>query len=871
MLKKRVHIIPHIHWDREWYFTSEESRILLINNMEEILERLENDPNYPHFVLDGQTCILEDYFAIKPENKNRIKKLVEAGKLIIGPWYTQTDTIVINGESIIRNLLYGIKDCNEFGDHMKIGYLPDSFGQSEQLPQIFKGFDIDKSIFWRGCSERHGTDKTEFNWKSNDGSQVLAQILPLGYAIGKYLPNDMEALQKRLTIYLQVLEKGATTNVLILPNGHDQMPLQKDIHEVIGTLNKAFPDCEFFLSSYDKVYEEILSENPQLDTIQGEFNDGKYMRVHRSISSTRMDIKVLNSRIENKITNILEPLMTIAYSLGFEYHHGLIEHIWKLIMKNHAHDSIGCCCSDEVHREIKERFLLAEDKIDKLTNFIKRKIADHNKDFESKDKLVLFNLLPQAKTEIHESIVRIRANNIKIHDEQGDFVDFEIISKEEIDPGLIDRQIVHYGEYNPFIQYHIQFEADLPSMGYRIFYVEATESTTQLLSKVSATHLENKFFRISFNQNGTINIFNKELQKEFENILLLENSGDDGDEYDYSPPKQDWIFTSHKAEATTKIYTEASIQKAEIEYTLSLPKDLSERARKKTSINMPVTILLTLKDNDPKIYTKVVFDNEAVDHRIRILIPTDLICFESIADQQFGLISRPLHDPTLDVWEEENWSEKPVNIYSMMSFIGLYNNNEGFSCLTDGIREYEILNNSTIALTLMRSVGFLGKSELLNRPGRPSGISLPTPDSQMKGVQSYNFGLYWYKGNEVTSFDKARAFTTPVINYNKIPYNAMKLNLEDKTTPSSYQFLTLKGDIQLSVLKVSENNQGIIIRIFNPYRDQHISGKIICHTNITKAFIVNLKEEIKEEIQQNNGVIFLTNIAPNKIITILVK
>lgn len=39
----RVHITPHMHWDREWYFTTEASRILLVNNMEEILTRLEQD------------------------------------------------------------------------------------------------------------------------------------------------------------------------------------------------------------------------------------------------------------------------------------------------------------------------------------------------------------------------------------------------------------------------------------------------------------------------------------------------------------------------------------------------------------------------------------------------------------------------------------------------------------------------------------------------------------------------------------------------------------------------------------------------------------------------------------------------------------
>ena len=102
----QIHTVPHFHWDREWYFTAEESKILLVNDMEELTE------------------------------------LIRQGKLIIGSWYTQTDEMVVGGESIVRNLLYGKMDCEAFGPRMMIGYLPDSFGQTARLPQILNGFGI---------------------------------------------------------------------------------------------------------------------------------------------------------------------------------------------------------------------------------------------------------------------------------------------------------------------------------------------------------------------------------------------------------------------------------------------------------------------------------------------------------------------------------------------------------------------------------------------------------------------------------------------------------------------------------------------------------------------------------------------------------
>lgn len=115
--------------------------------MYEILDMLESNPNYPCYVLDGQTVVLEDYLSTNPQDEQRIKKLVNEGRLKIGPWYTQTDEMVVGGESIVRNLLYGKLDCDKFGSRMMIGYLPDSFGQSAAMPKILNGFGIEKSLF----------------------------------------------------------------------------------------------------------------------------------------------------------------------------------------------------------------------------------------------------------------------------------------------------------------------------------------------------------------------------------------------------------------------------------------------------------------------------------------------------------------------------------------------------------------------------------------------------------------------------------------------------------------------------------------------------------------------------------------------------
>ena len=816
-MAKQVHVVPHMHWDREWYFTAEESKILLMNNMEEIMSRLENDDDYPTYTLDGQTAILEDYFSIMPQNRERVKKLVEQGRLIIGPWYTQTDEMVVGGESIVRNLLYGHKDCEEFGRVMKIGYLPDSFGQSSQLPMILNGFDINRCMFWRGTSERYGTDKTEFYWKSDDGSCVLTQLLPLGYAIGKYLPTDFDELKTRCEKYMPVLDKGATTDHIIIPNGHDQMPIQKNINEVIEQLHNIYPEKNFFLSDYEKVFDE-LEKSDDFYTVHGEFLDGKYMRVHRSIFSSRADIKSMNTRIENKLTNILEPLASMAYALGFEYYHGYIESIWKDIMKNHAHDSIGCCCSDHVHQDIINRFFTAEEKVDRLITYYKRKITDAMDKQISLDKLTVFNLLPYDRHQVVEAQVITRMNAFKLLDENKKNVDFEIVKKEVVDAGLIDRQIVHYGNYNPFVKYTIQLHCDIPSMGYMTYFIVENDSLSEE-SKHEIEKIENKFYEIDFNDNGTIDIFDKIRKTKYTEVLKLEDGSDDGDGYDYSPLENDFIITSENVKADIHVSKEGYKSVGCISYKLDCPKDLESRKQKKLDSSINVQFDIELFDDSPFININVTVDNQAKDHRLRVLIPNGIHGQNSISDNQFGMIKRPVVDEAIKVWKKDNWSERPDSIYPMLSYVSLEDSH--VAAITNSIREYEVIGEdySQIAITLFRSTGYLGKENLYRRPGRPSGIKMETPNQQLLKTMQFDFSLTTYDCSEDLA-RLAKECLTPVTTYNKMPYNAMKMNDVDFTVPYNYSLFKSENDkLVLSTVKKAEKEEGIVLRFFNTSKD----------------------------------------------------
>lgn len=171
MIKKKVYVVPHSHWDREWYFSIEDSNVLLSENIPYLMDVLEGDKEFSSYTFDAQLSIVEEYLKLYPEDRERIEKLIKDKRIFVGPWYTQTDSLLVNKESIVRNLLYGTRLGDKYGNSMKIGYLPDIFGQNQYLPSILKGFDIEDSVLQRGIYTEELNGNLNFTWTSPDGKK----------------------------------------------------------------------------------------------------------------------------------------------------------------------------------------------------------------------------------------------------------------------------------------------------------------------------------------------------------------------------------------------------------------------------------------------------------------------------------------------------------------------------------------------------------------------------------------------------------------------------------------------------------------------------------------------------------------------------
>src|SRR5438067_4435994 len=245
-------LVPHTHWDREWYLTFQQFRARLVHTIDKLLDILDRDSNFTYFMLDGQTIVLDDYLEVQPEQEERLKKYTRAGRINVGPWFIQPDEFLVSGESLIRNLQVGLQRATEFGEPMRIGYVPDCFGHTAQLPQILQGFGIDNAVFWRGVGAE--ARKSEFLWAAPDGTRVLVIHLAdaLGYSNARMMPLAPDEFATRVELLSAQILPMATTNTLLFINRSDHLEPQDALPGTIEAANTR-------LAQINPEHEQILA------------------------------------------------------------------------------------------------------------------------------------------------------------------------------------------------------------------------------------------------------------------------------------------------------------------------------------------------------------------------------------------------------------------------------------------------------------------------------------------------------------------------------------------------------------------------------------------------------------------------------------
>lgn len=860
---KKVHIIAHTHWDYEWYFTRQEARVQFAYHLNEVLKALANN-QIDYYLVDGQMAIIDDYLEANPEKKNILKRFVSEGRLFIGPWYTQIDELITSGESIIRNLQLGLKEANSLGGAMKVGYLPDSFGQSQDMPKIYQGFGIDNAVFWRGIPR----DKNAryFYWSSDDSSKVLVTEIRNSYAVGADLIDTDN--------YMDVLHK-ITTNTdlqdLVLPVGGDQRPVDFNLKKKLNYINGAQNEFRLIEDNYPSFFNQIKANT--FPDYKGEFISPTVSKIHRGIYSSRADIKHIYDRLTNMVVNEVEPLMAIAKTHGIEPQTGMISLIWKTISRGMAHDSSGGCNSDETNSDIKHRGIVALQMADALKCYLLRKLSSNTDGTEGN--LFFWNVLPYSVKQIAVTELSTKSKNFSLYNKDKK-VPFEVLDQKKVDASNIRRNDDLRNH-----QYYYLTKISLPIKISALDWVSllVKEDTSELNYLVSDNkfQIENVNYKIWIND-GTLNLIDKNNNDQIDSFLSFEDGGDEGDTYDYSPAYKDWIMHLSFEGCTVKSLHGHNINQLIIQGNWLLPNDLNERAKRSTSIKEEYVLKIVLKNSDPIIYYNLKINNKVKDHRIRLLLKTPIKSEYSYADTAFGYVKRPVNDKDLDNWKELGLHEEPTSLRPMIHYVNLHNQKKSWSYLSEGQKAYQVINNNVIAVTMFRCVGYQGRPDLLRRPSDASGLInkwVQTMDAQLQGDRHIRGGiLISNQFNPAEIQKRHHSMVSPVLSYQNQeineytnPLQHFRINALAQKLEHNSVFALDAPQLICSSLYLSEDKNGFILRLYNPNKYEISNpGSINLKVECSLADL-NLNNQIQKSLGTYTDKVVLSSFRPGEIKT----
>lgn len=371
-------VVPHTHWDREWYRTHEQFRARLVTLVDDLLDLLEGDPAFSHFLLDGQTIVLDDYLEVRPGARPRLEKLAREGRLAVGPWHVLPDEWLVSGEALIRNLRTGLERARAFGGAMPVGYVPDQFGHVGQLPQLFAGFGLDAAVLWRGVGA--GVERLLFAWEAPDGTRLPTVYLLHGYGNAVHLPSDPDALAARLAAEAASLARHSDGAALLFMNGSDHETPDPRLPAALEAALARLPDTTAEIGSLARYVALARAEAREpLPVHRGELRSGLRSPLLPGCASARMPQKRAEFANDRLLTRWLEPLAAWLGALGGDADPERLGFAWRVALENHPHDSVCGCSIDAVHEQMETRYRrvaeIVGERLEAVTAALARRIA----------------------------------------------------------------------------------------------------------------------------------------------------------------------------------------------------------------------------------------------------------------------------------------------------------------------------------------------------------------------------------------------------------------------------------------------------------------------------------------------------------------
>jgi len=794
-----IHLVPHTHWDREWYRPFQSFRMQLVDLVDRVLDMLDADPAFA-FTLDGQLATVDDYLEIRPEAEERIRGHVQSGRLAIGPWQILMDEFLVSGETLIRNLEMGWARSEDFGGPMRVGYLPDMFGHVAQMPQILRRAGLADAVVWRGIPAV--IDRHAFRWEAPDGSWVRAEYLPAGYGNAAHLfavPERLEAAAER---FAEWARPWFGEDPVLAMYGTDHTAPVPELAGLVSHLNeiRAASRMEIStLASYIDAAPPLEADAPRW---RGEMRSGARANVLMGVASARIDIKQAAGRTETLLERYAEPL-TALHVAADAWPDPFLRLAWRKVVENSAHDSICGCSVDPVVDQVLVRFGEAE----QIAGTLARRAAATVALDVPRGALAILNPTPASRSGVIEATLPVpdpwRAVVFELAD-GGRIATQELARSASV---LLETDLRGDAVEELFRRFHgreifdhawngyridgrtITFEVDtdpdpvwldvdglraevtaamraapdetwsarilarprrtlaasvpVPPLGWTA--VRAVEGSGDADGAVGLTDggrgLANELLAVEVADDGTLRLRAAD-GTVTEGVGRIVDGGDHGDSYNYGPPDRDSLAAEPASVSVRSDMSGPIRGRLTITREYDWPRGLEPHgsARSADVRRTEVVTDVELRAGEPFVRLRVTFDNQSDDHRVRFHAPLPRPVDTSAAEGQFAVVTRSMTG-------EGGYHEEPLGTYPAHGWVDA----GGLGILLRHLTEYELAAGSPesrreLAITLLRSTGLISRNDNPYRQD-PAGPEMPIPNAQMRGRREMTFALLPHAGD----------------------------------------------------------------------------------------------------------------------------
>lgn len=765
MTKKMFgHIISHTHWDRAWYWTFEQTRVRLLDLMDDLLALMLHNQAFSYFVLDGQMVMVHDYLELRPERLDDVRALVQSGRLLVGPFYVLPDLFIPSGESLIRNLQAGHKAANALGPIMKFGYLPDSFGHPPQLPQILKQFGITGMLLSRGMGDEGESLGADFLWEAPDGSQVLVthqvgggycNLAKLGRELeGTEGKNDTDesatfsATVKRMEQLIEAMLGYCPHGQLLLNNGCDHLPAQPEIPSLIAKLNQHLATITLVHSTpiqYQNAVRAMMDRGSFTARVfRGELRGSRYANILAGVLSARVDLKLQHHAVEAELLHWAEPWLTLAQSLNIgRDDRALLDQSWRLLLQCQPHDDICGCSIDAVHDDDMNRLARSRQIAEEISRRAINAMANH------------IEANPIATTE--KTAAATRSGQPLIIFNPHPWPSHRVLqfpAELAVSSTIDQAPLIQRGSDDSALM-----PVDLPALGYTTLVPSKCHTASIMSHAVKAYQrgqyvlLENELIKVRSNNHGQVNIHDLSNPNTILRGVSLVDEADAGDTYDFaSPPRSSVYFSTAIVGKLALLESGPWRGQLELKQYWPLPIGLSTDRQSRSSRHrrVPVSAILGINAGSTCIEFNLTIQNTVDDHRLRFQVNLPFHTAAVLASAPFQLFRRPIVIPPQHHWHQP---PSPTQPFSDLLIVEDPGYRRGLAIFAPGLREYEARQTrrgTEILITLFRSVRWLSRDDLPNRQGH-AGPGWEVQGARQLGTLKFRLALFPFSGNWIAA------------------------------------------------------------------------------------------------------------------------